>query len=190
MSVWRLHLSNNQRCFTINFISMLLLSSKKRKQVQPWFVSLSVWLFCKVKKDVALFTEAAFNFSSQWPADLPVLPTRWIKFCAGLREAPHIFFFFGTRSDWRKTLNISATSSFIFWKKRSFICFFWRGSCEAELDFQDWFQNHEWWVLDSATYNQRTTATMQQQFPESFSQAWGPKLAWQRILVATTRHLL
>ena len=186
MSVWRLHLGNNpetggslemfhnQFCFYASIVF-------KEKKTSVTLICVTVGMAVLWgQKDVALVTEAASIFHHN---DLRIFPFCQPDELNSVRVSgkPHTFFFL-RYTKWLEK-DVEHFSHFVvhFLEKRSFICFFWRGFCEAELDFQDWFQNHEWWVLDSATYNQRTTATNQQQFPESFSQAWGPKLAWQRI---------
>ena len=145
-------------------------------------MSLSVWLFARSKRCCSLY-RSCINFSSQWPADLPVLPTRWIKFCAGLREAPHLFFSSVHEVIGERRWTFWATSSFIFWKNGVSFAFFEGVPVRRSLIFKIGFRimNGGSWTQQHTT-NERTQRTIHfQQFPESFSQAWGPKLAWQRI---------
>ena len=94
---------------------MLLLSSKKENKCNLDLCHCRYGCFVRSKRCCSLY-RSCINFSSQWPADLPVLPTRWIKFCAGLREAPHLFFSSVHEVIGERRWTFWATSSFIFWK--------------------------------------------------------------------------
>ena len=141
------------------------------------------------QKDVALFTEAASIFHHN---DLRIFPFCQPDELNSVRVSgkPHTFFFFGTRSHWRKTLNISATSSFIFWKNGVSFAFFEGVAVRRSLTFKIGFRimNGGSWTQQHTT-NERTQRT-NSNFQRSFQPSLRPKIGMVKDMVATTRHLL